>query len=133
VALRIRALPGRTFNGTISRTARALDEATRTMLVEVDLPNDDGALLPGMYAEATITLQETPNALTLSATAVRFDDKGNSSVYVVDGSGSVNVLPVATGFDDGQRIEIVSGIEPTARVVVGGVERLQNGQQVRVQ
>jgi len=133
VALQVRARSGRTFNGTISRTARTLDEATRTMLVEVDLPNEDGALLPGMFGHATITLQKTPNALTLSATAVRFDEKGNSSVYVVDGSGAVNVIPVVTGYDDGRQIEIVSGIDVAARVVDGGVGRLQSGQKVRVQ
>ncbi|MHC4876453.1 MAG: efflux RND transporter periplasmic adaptor subunit [Planctomycetota bacterium] len=132
VSLRVRALPGQTFNAKINRIARRLDESTRTMLAEVDLPNEDGLLLPGMYAEATITLQETPNSLALAATAVRFDEAGNSTVCIIDGNSKVKVVAVATGFDDGKQIEILGGLEDTARVAAGQLEKLEDGQKVRV-
>lgn len=132
VSLNVRSLPGRTLTGKISRIARRLDESTRTMLAEVDLPNEDGLLLPGMYAEATITLQETPNALALPATAVRFDETGHSTVCLVDGNSAIKLVSVVTGFDDGKQIEILSGLDDSARVAAGQLGSLKDGQQVRV-
>lgn len=133
VSLRVRSLPGRTIEGKISRVARRLDEATRTMQAEVDISNEEGLLLPGMYAEATVTLSETPNALTLSATAVRFDEAGNSSVCLIDENSSIKVVAVVTGYDDGKQIEIVNGLNDSSRVAAGTLGRLQDGQKVRVE
>lgn len=132
VSLQLRSLPDQEFAGTISRLARRLDESTRTMLVEVDLPNPDGLLIPGMYAEATVTLQETPDALVIAATAVQFDKTGNSSVYVVE-DGAVRIVPVVLGHDDGRRIQILSGIDETARIAAGRIGRFKDGQRVRVE
>ena len=132
VSLRLRALPGRPFDGVIKRVAKRLDEATRTMLVEVELKNREGLLLPGMYGEATINLEETPNALVLPATAVRFDETGNSSVYVVGSDSNVSVVSVKTGYDDGKQIQILEGLEAYARVVDGRLGRLKEGEKVRV-
>jgi HlyD family secretion protein len=132
VSLRLRALPGRPFDGVIKRVAKRLDEATRTMLVEVELKNEEGLLLPGMYGEATINLEETPNALVLPATAVRFDETGNSSVYVVGSDSKVSVVSVKTGYDDGKQIQILEGLEASARVVDGRLGRLKEGEKVRV-
>jgi HlyD family secretion protein len=131
VSLKLRSLPDREFPGTISRLARRLDESTRTMLVEVDLPNTDGLLIPGMYAEATVTLQETPDALVVAATAIRFDNIGNSSVYVIE-NGAVRIVPVTTGHDDGRQIQILSGIDETAKIAAGRIGRFKDGQRVRV-
>ncbi len=133
VTLAFRSLPGRTFDATVSRVARRLDESTRTMLVEVDLANDDGLLLPGMYGEATVILDETPDALVLPATAVRFDEIGNSSVYVVGDDSTISIVPVKTGYDDGKHIQILEGLDASARVTEGMVGRLNNGQTVRVE
>ena len=133
VKLALRALPGRTIEGTISRVSRRLDKATRTMLIEVDLPNADGLLLPGMYAEATVTLEENPNAVVLPASAVRFDETGNSTVYVVGDDNTISIVPVTTGYDDGKQIQILEGLDASARVAEGMVGRLKNGQKVRVE
>jgi RND family efflux transporter MFP subunit len=133
VKLALRALPGRTIDGTISRVSRRLDKATRTMLIEVDLPNADGLLLPGMYAEATVTLEEIPNAIVLPASAVRFDETGNSTVYVVGDDNTISIVPVTTGYDDGKQIQILEGLDASARVAEGMVGRLKNGQKVRVE
>jgi multidrug efflux pump subunit AcrA (membrane-fusion protein) len=66
----VREYPGRTFSGKVERAAGALDEATRTMNTEVRVPNPDGALLPGMYAEIALTLPSTHRVLELPATAL---------------------------------------------------------------
>ena len=102
------------------------------MLVEVDLLNDEGLLIPGMYGEATLTLQETPNALVLTATAIHHDETGKSSVCVVE-NGVVRIVPVVTGYDDGRQVQIVSGVDETSRITAGRVGRLKEGQKVNVE
>tara|TARA_R110002072_G_scaffold303141_1_gene495690 strand:+ start:136 stop:1476 length:1341 start_codon:yes stop_codon:yes gene_type:complete len=132
VSLKLRSLPDRKFEGRISRISRRLDESTRTMLVEVDMDNTEGLLIPGMYGEATVTLQQTPDALVIAATAVQFDTTGNSSVYVVE-NGAVRVVPVVTGHDDGRQIQILSGIDETAKIAAGRIGHFKDGQKVRVE
>ena len=131
VSLKLRSLPDLDFQGKISRMARRLDESTRTMLVEVDLDNSEGLLIPGMYGDATVTLQQTPDALVVAATAVQFDETGNSSVYVVE-NGVVKIVPVVTGHDHGRHIQILSGIDETARIAAGRIGRFKDGQKVKV-
>lgn len=133
VFLKLRSLPDQKFEGTISRLSRRLDESTRTMMIEADLPNTEGLLIPGMYGEATVTLQETPDALVVAATAVRFDETGNSSVYVVGADNTINVVAVTTGFDDGRQIQILDGLDASARVAGGMLGRLRTGQKVKVE
>ena len=132
VSLKLRSLPDREFEGKISRMSRRLDESTRTMHVEVDMDNNEGLLIPGMYGEATVTLQQTPDALMIAATAVQFDKTGNSSVYVVE-DGAVRIVPVRTGHDDGRQIQILSGIDETAKITAGRIGRFKDGQKVRVE
>ena len=76
---------------------------TRTMLVEVDVPNPDLRLLPGLYGEATISLEEEAGALVLPAGAVRYTEAGESFVYTVDDAGIVEIVSVETGLDDGHQ------------------------------
>jgi RND family efflux transporter MFP subunit len=132
VTLKLRSLPDREFEGAISRISRRLDEATRTMRVEVDLDNSEGLLIPGMYGEATVDLQETPNALMIAATAVKFDKTGNSSVYVVE-DGAIRIVPVETGYDNGREIQILSGIDESAQIAADRIGRFADGQKVRVE
>ncbi len=133
VAMRFRTLKGRTFDGTISRVTRSLDQSTRTMLLEVDLPNPDRVLMPGMYGEATVILEETPDALVLPAGAVRFDESGRAYLYVLTGDNTVQIVDVQTGADDGKQIEITEGLDANARVVDSMIGRFASGQQVRVE
>ena len=133
VTLTAPALPDRRFEGKVDRIARSLDKSTRTMTVEADLPNPDYTLLPGMYAEATIELDEKPGALVLSAAAVRFDEEGHSRVYLVDENNKVEVVDVTTGVDDGKQIEILSGLDENARVIDATARRLAPGQPVKIQ
>ncbi|MCB0719106.1 MAG: efflux RND transporter periplasmic adaptor subunit [Bacteroidetes bacterium] len=132
VALKFQSLPGRPFDGKISRLAKSLDESTRTMLVEVDLPNPDGALLPGMYGEATIVLDEHSGVLVLPSSSVRYDERGRSFVYTVDEAGTISVVDVTVGLDDGQQTEIINGLKDNASVVDATIGRLYAGQKVQI-
>jgi len=128
----LRAFPGKTFVGKVSRFARRLDESTRTMRVEVDLENPDHAILPGMYGQATITQNRDVASVVLPARSVRYDETGNATVYVVGDDGKVRIVEVETGYDDGSKIEITNGLSGGERVATAMLDRLKDGQPVRV-
>jgi RND family efflux transporter MFP subunit len=126
------ALPGQSFSGEVSRVSGSLDPTTRTMQVEVDLSNADGRILPGLYGHTEVTLEIHSNALALPATAVRFTEVGDSYIYVIGTNDTVSRRAVATGFDDGNWLEITDGLQGTDRVADGLVGSLSDGQQVQV-
>jgi len=128
----LQAIPGRTLAGRVSRVAGVLAPQTRTMLVEIDLPNADGQIQPGMFGQATIALEPPSQRITLPAAAVRHDEQGKSYVYVLNDSNKIGVLDIQTGLDDGQQIEVTSGLSGSERVVGPVLNRLQPGQEVRV-
>ena len=131
--LTFQALPGRPFAAKVSRIAGSLDESTRTMVLEIDIENPDHKLLPGMFGQATIVLEEQKDSLVLPTGAVRHDETGHSYVYVVDSSRQVRVVDVTIGLDDGHVIEITQGLSGNERVVDAIIGRLNPGQEVRVQ
>jgi RND family efflux transporter MFP subunit len=121
--------PGRIFSGTVSRRADALRTATRTMLVEVDVPNADGALYPGMYATArfTMTLPEGPPRVPDDALVFR-----GGQVYVpVVRDDRLVLAKVALGFDDGRTVEITSGIDATDQIAMNVGQSAHDGEVVR--
>ncbi|HEX5047859.1 MAG TPA: efflux RND transporter periplasmic adaptor subunit [Gammaproteobacteria bacterium] len=124
------ALPGRTFAGKIARLSGVLDPQTRTMLVEIDLPNADGKIRPGSYGRAEITLEKHDRALALPSSAVR-DDGGNAFVYVVGGGDKAQRVDVTLGLQDGGWTEIASGLNGDERVITGAVNGLDAGAAVR--
>lgn len=121
-----------TMEGKVTRTSRSLDPSTRTMTVEIELPNTDGKLLPGMYGEATVVLVEKPNVVMLPASAVRFGATGNSFVYTIGDGDVVNVVDVTLGYDTGERIEITSSLSAGQRVIDAHLKRFGDGDLVRV-
>ena len=126
------ALPGTVFAGEVARIAEALDPGTRTMLVEIDLPNGDGRIRPGYYGQARIVLESRQRALALPSTAVR-TDQGSSYVYIVTQDDSARQVQVETGVNDTDWIEVTSGLTGNERVVTGPVvERLADGTPIRV-
>jgi len=131
--LKMQSLPGRTFEGKVSRISGSLDESTRTMLVEIDLPNNQGELLPGMFGEATIVLEEKKDAVVLPAKAVRHDEQGRSFVYVVSADNVLRKTEVTLGLDNGTDLEIVSPLEGSERIVDATLATLKDGQHVAVQ
>jgi RND family efflux transporter MFP subunit len=132
-SITLQALPGETFSGVIARIAGGLEQSTRTMLVEIDLPNTDGKLIPGMFGQATILLDSRADQVALPAGAVRYDGKGRSYVYVIDNDATIREVDVVTGVDDGHQIEITSGLTGHEHVVGPLLHRLSAGQKVNVE
>jgi membrane fusion protein (multidrug efflux system) len=129
-AITVEELPGRTFSGSVTRSAWALDEATKTMLTEIELANPGGELRPGMYASVRLDVERKPDALLLPADAV-VTEKAGTFVFVV-ADGKARKVPVRTGFADGTHVEILSGVEPGQAAIVAGKQTLTDGQPVTV-
>ncbi|MCI0462925.1 MAG: efflux RND transporter periplasmic adaptor subunit [Gemmataceae bacterium] len=126
------SFPGTVLAGKVARLAGGLDTHTRTMLVEVDLPNPARRLLPGMFGQVTLILEDRPGRMVLPAGAVQYSRSGAGQVYLVDDRSTVRRIDVKTGLDDGQRIEILEGLTGQERVVAAPAGRITEGQMVRV-
>lgn len=124
-----RELPGQEFSGTITRTTRALDPSTRTLLVEIDLSNPDHRLRPGMFVTVKLIFEEHKQALALLPAALVTDETG-TSVFVVE-DGTVKRVSVKTGLDDGTWVEITEGLKENMEVVIVGKSGLTDGQAVQ--
>jgi RND family efflux transporter MFP subunit len=123
---------GRTLKGKVSRYANSVQMATRTMVTEVDVPNPDGSLVPGMYAVVDLHLAARPNVLSVPIDAV--DGLGTSvqQTYVVH-DDVIHLTPVKTGLQTSSRIEIESGLKAGDKVVVGRHSGLSDGEKVEAQ
>lgn len=118
--------------GTISRRSGSLEPTTRTMMVEVDLDNADGKLLPGMFGQASVQIASKVAANTLPSQAIRFDESGEAFVYIVSDESTVSVAKVETGLDDGNTIQVLSGLVEGQRVIGSHLKRFTDGQTVAV-
>jgi len=130
--LNLDAFPGRSFHGTLVRTANAIDLASRTLLVEVDVDNPGGELLPGAYVFVHLKLptQVASATVTVPANTLLFRAEG-LQVAVVRG-GQAQLVPVRIGRDFGTTVEIVSGLQPTDQVIVAPSDSLISGTRVRI-
>lgn len=126
--LTVKEHPGRQFKGDVTRTTLALDPATRTMLVEIDLPNKDHALQPGTYGDVSLVLRTSPNALTIPPGAIVTNGK-TKSVFIVE-QGRAKMVPIQTGISDGRAVEVVQGLSGSEDVVVVGKGKLTDGMAV---
>lgn len=120
---------GRSFAGTVTRTTLALDPSTRSLLVEIDLPNPNQELRPGTFAEVALGLRELPQALVLPPQAITGGASGQS-VYIVDTQGRAKAIRIHTGISDGRWVEITSGLSGDEDVVVVGKQKLTDGTPV---
>jgi len=120
---------GEHFTGKVARYTDALDRSTRTMQVEIDVPNDSYKLQPGMYANVTLQTQNRPNALTIPIQAVQHKD-GKAIVVIVDQQNRVQTREIQTGLEDPNRVEVISGLNEGERVIVGNFGAFQPGQVV---
>jgi RND family efflux transporter MFP subunit len=132
ITLTFPSFTGETINASVTRVTQSLDPQTRTMMVEAEIENVDGKLMPGMFGQATIALGNKIAANMLPARSVRFDGTGNAFVYVVNEDETVEVVAIETGIDDGRSIEVVSGVGAGARVVDANLTRLTTGQKVKL-
>jgi RND family efflux transporter MFP subunit len=119
-----------TLTARVSRIADKVDTSTRTMHVEVDIPNGNGNLIPGMYAEVTVRLAGSSNALVVPTAAVKTTSNGNQEVAVVDSSGKIEIRTVKTGIESALLSEIVDGVKDGEMVVTGSHTQLVAGAKV---
>jgi RND family efflux transporter MFP subunit len=121
----------RTFPGLVKRFSDKVDEATRTMKTEVEVPNANLELIPGMYAEVDLITERRKNALSVPVEAI--DGSGSATrVFAVRPSGTVETVPVHLGVENAQRVEILSGeIHDGDQVVVGPRAGLKQGDKVQ--
>lgn len=131
VDVRVPALH-RTFPGRVARFADKVDEATRTMKTEVDIPNPNLMLVPGMYAEVDLVTEQRRDALAVPVEAVDVVS-GAARVMAITESGSIRVVSVVTGIETARQIEIRNGdLSDGDRVVISSRAGLKNGDPVRV-
>jgi RND family efflux transporter MFP subunit len=128
VQIRVNAT-GRTLSGTIIRFTRALDPGTRTMLAEVDVPNSDLSLNPGMFAETTLQLQQKSETLILPSQAV-VHDGAQDYVLALDENNHVVRRNVSVGIQTANSSEILTGVRVGERVIASGQTNYQTGEVV---
>jgi RND family efflux transporter MFP subunit len=130
-AVTLDAFPGQAFTGTLVRNANAIDSASRTLNVEVDVDNSSGQLMPGAYAFVHFKLPAKRGAVTIPSNALLFRSEG-LRVGVVRNS-HVALLPITIGQDYGDSVEVVAGLTARDSVIVNPSDSLANGAQVQVE
>jgi membrane fusion protein, multidrug efflux system len=131
-AVSVREIPNRTFNAKVVRTARAIDPASRTLRTELQIPNADGELFPGMYAEVKFTLPQDPHTLIVPGNAVMIRSDG-PKVLVVDAKNTIRSRAVKLGRDLGEKVEVASGLDPGESLVANPTDALRDGTEVKLQ
>jgi len=131
-SINVREYAGKRFNGTIARTAGALDAATRTLTTEVRIPNPDNELLTGMYGEVTLNLASPHAVFELPGTAL-YNDASGLRVAVVDAHSQIHFVPVTMERDLGSTLQIASGLTEQDRVVRLANASWTEGQHVQVE
>jgi RND family efflux transporter MFP subunit len=129
-SLTLTEFPGRQFKGTIVRNADAIDINSRTLLVEVDVRNTTGELLPGSYVSVHLKIPSKVQAVVIPANSLLFRSEG-LRVGIVR-KGHTLLQPVLLGRDFGDTVEVVSGIGPNDSVIVNPSDSIVSGQQVNV-
>jgi RND family efflux transporter MFP subunit len=124
--------PASRFTGTVVRTANAIDQNTRTLLTEVDVPNKAGRLLPGSYAQVHFDVPVNGRRLSVPSSALLFRSEG-PRIAVVGPGDRVELRPLVIGRDFGTSLEILQGIRANDRVIENPPDALENGQVVRVE
>lgn len=123
-------LRGRSFQGVVARTAASIDTGTRTMQVEIALPNADGRLLPGAYVQVALPLASS-GMLTMTTSTLMFRSEG-TLVALVDEASKVRLRKVTVGRNFGDTFEVLDGLGESDRVVLNPPDWLADGQQVSV-
>jgi RND family efflux transporter MFP subunit len=126
------SLPNRRFAASVTRTADSIDATSRTLTVELDLPNPSGELLPGAYANVHFKLPLNVSPLVLPASTILFQADG-PQVGIVNGQNQVELRKVTLGHDFGDTIEILTGARSGDAVIASPPDSLTNGMRVAVQ
>jgi RND family efflux transporter MFP subunit len=125
------AYPERLFEAKATRIVHALDPRTRTLGVEMEIANPDGALKPGMYARVELVIDRHPKAVLVENEAIR--NEGDTPVVFTVTNGVVGRRPITVGVTQGTLVEVVQGLAGTEQVIVEGKELVREGQKVRAE
>jgi RND family efflux transporter MFP subunit len=128
VVVRVQSLKGEPFKGTISRSTKKVDDATRTMIMEIEVPNPKLELVPGMYATVVLKVERRPQALVIPTGAVSTDKK--SSVYLINQEQEIEERPVTLGLETPGKYEVVAGLKEGDLVMIAGRSQVKPGQKV---
>lgn len=129
--LTLNELPGRKFPAHVTNTAGAIDPASRTLLTELEVPNQTHELLPGAYAQITLKLVGDTGLVTIPSNALLFRSEG-PSVGVVHSDGKVEIRKVVINRDLGDKLQISEGLSETDQVIVNPSDGLANGMAVTI-
>jgi RND family efflux transporter MFP subunit len=129
--LELTQYPGQKFQGKVVRTAEAIDPSTRTLLSEVDVPNHNGALLPGGYAQAHLQVKVSGARLAVPVNALLFRSEGLRAV-IVDANHKTHLKSLSVGRDYGTSLEVLQGLEASDWIVLNPADSLEEGQEVHV-
>jgi RND family efflux transporter MFP subunit len=127
--IRVADLQGKQFTGKVTRTSNSLDPSSRTLLAEVQVPNQSGALLPGMYAQVDLTSERSNPPLLIPGDTLVVRPDGTQVAIVTDGK-VIHFQRIELGRDYGDRVEVVSGVQPGQRVVVNPGDTVREGVKV---
>ncbi|MGC2640022.1 MAG: efflux RND transporter periplasmic adaptor subunit [Acidobacteriaceae bacterium] len=132
--LTLNEYPGRRFSGKVVRTSRAIDPSSRTLLVEVDVPNRGGVLVPGAYTEVHFKVAVRKQTLIIPVSTLMFRQEGLRVVTVVKNKGQdiARLVPITIGQDDGRVVQVIEGLAPDDEVVQNPPDSIVDGEQVRV-
>jgi RND family efflux transporter MFP subunit len=130
VTVSVQALGNKTFEGEVTRTSWSLNRANRSLTTEIDIPNEEGALRPGMYATLQMCLDKIPDALTLPAAAVIREEAGDFCAVVEN--GVIARRPIELGLRVGDDVQVKSGVSENDLVVLARGADLAPGQAVEV-
>jgi RND family efflux transporter MFP subunit len=123
--------PGRLFPGTLVRTAEAIDQSTRTLLVEIRVNNPTGTLLSGAYAEVHLKLPTATSALILPVNTLLFRSEGLRVAAITDGKHA-ELKPITLGHDFGSEVEVVAGLTGDESIIVNPPDSIVSGEEVRI-
>lgn len=126
------AVPGKTFSGKVARLYPTVDPATRTVTVEVHVPNNYNTLRPGMFTRVKLNFGTNRSVVVPDVAVVKQQGSGERFIYVLNADGTVTYQPVVLGRRIGAEYEVLEGIQDGAKVVTGGQLRLKDGVKVVV-
>ena len=124
-------MPGRVFSGKVARSSVALVYATRTLTTQVDVPNPDGALRPGLFVNVAFDVPRTQPNVSIPSEALIFDQHG-AQVAVVGEGDKINMHKIDIYRDLGASLELKDGLSGGERVVISPPAHLQEGSKVKV-
>jgi RND family efflux transporter MFP subunit len=129
--LTLEEFPGRKFLGHVTDTAKAIDLTSRTLLTELQVPNETGEFFPGAYVRITLQVDDNSGILTIPSNALLFRSEG-PAVGVVDANGQAEIRKITTNVNLGDKLEVSQGLSETDQVILNPSDSLANGIPVKI-